>query len=192
MEIYSAAERTILMLLYASGGKVPGKLWFQKEMFELSKAFKDVAEELDFDAYSYGPFSEALDEYRDMLENSGFIEDLTLTEKGKEISARFWETASIDEKNLIKNVVNFFERLDSDEILLYIYVTSPQMAERSEVKERIFRRRFNITARMLREGKISIGLASKLAGLPLSEMLRRVTKLGIKPFDAQQDLEGEN
>ena len=78
----SITEKYILMLLYAAGGKVKGKLWFQKEMFELSKAFKDLADELDFNAYSYGPFSEALDEYRDMLENSGLVDGLRLTDKG--------------------------------------------------------------------------------------------------------------
>jgi len=188
----SAVERCTLMLLYAAGGKVRGKLWYQKEMFELSGAFKDLAEELDFNAYSYGPFSEGLDEYRDMLENSGLIRELKLTEKGREIAEKLWKQGSEREKEIIEGIAKFLENLDDEELLLYIYVTSPQMAEKSDVKEKILQKRVEIALRMLQNRKVSTGLAAKLAGLPLTKLIEEAIKRGVKPFDVQGDVEGEN
>jgi len=188
----STAEKCILMLLYASGRKVRGRLWFQKEMFELSKAFRDLAEELDFDAYNYGPFSEGLDEFRDMMENSGLIKKLMLTDKGYEIARRVWELADNRKKEIIKGTAKFLESLDDEELLLYIYVTSPRMAAQSDVVDRILDRRIEIALRMLKEGKVSISLAAKLAGLPVTKVMEKAVRCGIKPFDVQGDIEGAN
>lgn len=185
----STVEKYILMLFYAAGGKIRGKIWYQKEMFELSGAFKDLAEELDFNAYSYGPFSEGLDEYRDMLENSGLIQGLKLTDKGREIAEKLWKLGGDREKEIIEGTAKFLENLDDEELLLYIYVTSPQMAEKSDVKERILQKRIEISLRMLRERKISSGLAAKLAGLPVARLVEEAIKRGMKPFDIQGDVE---
>jgi predicted HTH domain antitoxin len=182
----SIVEKYILMLLYAHEGKCKGKLWLQKEMFELAKVFKDLAEELDFAAFDYGPYSEALAEYNDMLENSGFIKDLSLTDKGYEVAKQLWE--NFKDKEIIKATSEFLESLDEDELLLYVYVTSPEYAEKSDVKEKIMRKRKEIALKMLREKKISLGLAAKLAGLSYFEMLDEVIKRGIKPFEVKGDI----
>jgi predicted HTH domain antitoxin len=182
----SIVEKYILMLLYAHEGKCKGKLWLQKEMFELAKVFKDLAEELDFDAFDYGPYSEALAEYNDMLENSGFIKDLSLTDKGYEVAKQLWE--NFKDKEIIKATSEFLESLDEDELLLYVYVTSPEYAEKSDVKEKIMRKRKEIALKMLREKKISLGLAAKLAELSYFEMLDEAIKRGIKPFEVKGDI----
>ncbi|MDW8034691.1 MAG: hypothetical protein RMI79_07180 [Nitrososphaerota archaeon] len=180
-------ERYMLMLLYAAKGKIRGKLWLQKEMFELSKNFPELADELDFDAYNYGPFSEGLEEYRDMLENSGLILGLELTDKGRKIAEDLWKCENEENKEIIKGVVEFLENLEKDELLLYIYAITPEMAERSDVKEKILQRRLDIALRMLKNGKISTGLAAKLAGIPYNVLLDEALKQGIKPFDIQGD-----
>jgi predicted HTH domain antitoxin len=182
----SIVEKYILMLLYAHGGKCKGKLWLHKEMFELAKVFKDLAEELDFTAFDYGPYSEALVEYKDMLENSGFIKDLSLTDKGYEVAKQLWE--NFKDKEIIRATSEFLESLDEDELLLYIYVTSPESAEKSNVKDKIMRKRKEIALKMLREKKISLGLAAKLAGLSYFEMLDEAIKHGIKPFEVKGDI----
>jgi len=191
-DMLSAAERYILMLFYAAGGKVRGKLWFQKEMFELSKAFNDLGEELDFDAYNYGPFSEGLEESRDMMENSGLIKELMLTDKGREIARTVWELADDRKKGIVKETAMFLENLDDDELLLYTYVTSPKMAARSDVVDRILNKRVEIALKMLEKGKVSVSLAAKLAGLPVTKMVEEAVKRGIKPFDVQGDIEAAN
>jgi predicted HTH domain antitoxin len=182
----SIVEKYILMLLYAHEGKCKGNLWFHKEMFELAKVFKDLAEELDFTAFDYGPYSEALVEYKDMLENSGFIKDLSLTDKGYEVAKQLWE--NFKDKEIIRATSEFLESLDEDELLLYVYVTSPESAEKSDVKEKIMRKRKEIALKMLREKKISLGLAAKLAGLSYFEMLDEAIKHGIKPFEVKGDI----
>jgi predicted HTH domain antitoxin len=188
----SITEKYILMLLYAAGGKVRGKLWFEKEMFELSKAFSELADELEFNAYSYGPFSEALDEYVDMLENSGLItfenSKLKLTDRGFELAKIVWNSASERERSIVESTVKFLEELELDELLLYIYATHPEMAEKSDVKDKILRKREEIALRMLEKGKISLNLAAKLANMPETELIERAIKHGIKPFDVQGDI----
>jgi predicted HTH domain antitoxin len=182
----SIVEKYILMLLYAHEGKCKGNLWFQKEMFELTKAFKELNEELDFAAFDYGPYSETLNRHKNILENSGFIKDLSLTNKGYEVSKQLWE--NFKEKEIIKATSEFLEILDEDELLLYIYVTSPESAEKSNIKEKIMRKRKGIALKMLREKKISLGLAAKLAGISYFEMLDEAIKHGIKPFEVKGDI----
>jgi len=184
-ELISATEKYMLILLYAAKGKIRGKLWFQKEMYELSKIFPDLADELDFSAYSYGPFSEGLEEYRDMLENSGLIRGLELTEKGYKVAEDLWRQEDEDKKKIIEDIVNFLEKLDREELLLYIYTTSPHMAERSEVKKKILQRRLEIALQMLKNKKVSTGLAAKLAGASYDMLVNEALKLGIRPFDVK-------
>jgi predicted HTH domain antitoxin len=181
-------EKYTLLLLYAAGGRVRGKLWFHKEMFELSQAFSDLAEELDFNAYSYGPFSEALEEHRDMLENSGLLDGLSLTDRGLKLAEELWRREPSRGKEVVKATASFLEGLDRDELLLYTYVTHPETAGKSDARERIMRRRREIALKMLEEGKISLSLAAKLAGLPVEEVIEVAIKRGIKPFDVQGDL----
>jgi predicted HTH domain antitoxin len=129
---------------------------------------------------------EELAEYNDMLENSGFIKDLSLTDKGYEVAKQLWE--NFKDKEIIKATSEFLESLDEDELLLYIYVTSPESAEKSDVKEKIMRKRKKIALKMLKEKKISLGLAAKLAGLSYFEMLDEDIKHGIKPFEVKGDI----
>ncbi|HIE14034.1 TPA: hypothetical protein EYP70_02055 [Candidatus Bathyarchaeota archaeon] len=189
---FSPTERLILLLLYALGGKIKGKLWIQKMFFELAKAFDSLREELDYDAYLYGPFSEALDEFIDMMENSGLIKDLRLTEEGFSVAEQEWKGASPEEEEIIEKNGKFLHNLDEDELILYTYVMSPKMAERSDIKERILKRRLEIVLRMLKEGKISMGLAAKLAGVPITKIRERAIRAGIKPFNAQNGIECRN
>jgi predicted HTH domain antitoxin len=121
-----------------------------------------------------------------MLENSGFIKDLSLTDKGYEVAKQLWE--NFKDKEIIKATSEFLESLDEDELLLYVYVTSPEYAEKSDVKEKIMRKRKEIALKMLREKKISLGLAAKLAGLSYFEMLDEAIKRGIKPFEVKGDI----
>ncbi len=186
---FSPTERFMLLLLYALGGKVKGKLWIQKMFFELAKVFDSLKEELDYYAYLYGPFSEALDEFIDMMENSGLIRNLQLTREGFKVAEHEWREASSEERKIVEKVGKFLHSLDEDELILYIYVTSPEMAKRSDIREKILKRRSEIALRMLKEGKVSLGLAAKLAGISITKMRERAIRAGIRPFSVQGDLE---
>ena len=184
-EELSTVEKFILMALYARppGGK-GGKLRLQKIMFKLAEVFEELREELDFEPYSYGPYSEAVEEYRSMLENSGLISNTELTEEGQRLAEKVWRQADEHTKKVVKSIVEFIEALEDDELLLYIYVTSPDMAEKSTIRENVMKNRVEIALKMLRKGVISIGMAAKLAGLPLNEMIKRAIERNIKPFEA--------
>ncbi|RLI96980.1 MAG: hypothetical protein DRP00_04630 [Candidatus Aenigmatarchaeota archaeon] len=187
----SEAEKYVLMLLYAKKRGVKGSLWFQKEMFELSKSFEELAEELDFSAYSYGPWSESLLEVKDMLENSGLIvqrEDrmLVLTKEGEEIARTLWCRADEKTRALIIETKSFLEDLEWDELLLYIYVTSPGMADKSVKYRDVISRRIDIALKMFLKGKVSMEMAAKLAGLPVIEFRKLAIAKGAKPFIASE------
>jgi predicted HTH domain antitoxin len=182
LKMLSSLEKYILMLLYAGGG-TKGKLWFQKEVFVLSKAFEELAEELDFEAFGYGPYSEALEWCRNALENSGLVIGTRLTEEGRVIAAMLWENASEREREIIKATAEFFESLERDELLLYFAVMYPDMVEKSKGIDRILKRREEIALRMLRDGKVSLSLATMLAGLSVEEMVEKVVERGMKLFE---------
>jgi predicted HTH domain antitoxin len=182
----SVIEKYILMIIYVAK-KIKGRLWFHKEMFLLSKAFNELAEELDFESYSYGPYSEALEEYRNMFENSGLIRKLELTKEGLRLAEELWKHEKEERKEIIREIVEFLENLDEDELLLYIFVNYPEMTEK--IREKIMKRRKEIALKMLKEEKISISLAAKLAGLSIKELLEIARKQGIKPFDVYGDLD---
>jgi predicted HTH domain antitoxin len=196
----SIVEKYILMLLYAHEGKCKGKLWFQKEMFKLAEVFKEL-KRLNFKSSSYGPYSETLEKYISKLEESGLIKDLSLTEKGYEIVKQLWE--NFKEREIIKANVEFLESLDQDELLLYIYVTSSKESnfkkiiltilgilaiKKRSVEDSILQRRKEIALKMLKEEKISLGLAAKLAGLSYFEMLDEAIKHRIKPFEVKGNI----
>jgi len=99
---------------------------------------------------------------------------------------------NVSKKKIVKKVAEFLKNLDDDELLLYIYVTSPKMAEKSDIKEKILERRVEIALNMLRKGKVSVGLAAKLADLPVTEIRKRAVEAGIKPFGIEGDIEVSN
>jgi uncharacterized protein YwgA len=175
LKMLSPLEKYILMLLYAGGG-TKGQLWFQKEIFVLSRAFEELAEETDFEAFGYGPYSEAVEECRNALENSGFVIGTRLTEEGKSIAKMLWEAASDLEKEIIKATAEFFESLSREELLLYICVMYPSMVEKSREIDRILKRREKIALKMLYDEKVSLSLAATLAGLSVEEMMEIALK----------------
>jgi uncharacterized protein YwgA len=182
LKMLSPLEKHVLMLLYAGGG-ARGKLWFQKEVFVLSRAFEELAEEVDFEAFGYGPYSEAVEECRNALENSGLVIRTQLTGEGRIIAAMLWETASEREKEIIKAIAEFFESLERDELLLYMCVLYPDMVEKSREMDGVLKQREKIALRMLRDGKVSLSLAAVLAGLSVEEVVERAVERGIRLFE---------
>jgi len=176
----------VLAVLYAAGGRIKGRLWLQKALFKLAEFFEELSEDLDFEAYSYGPFSEAVLEVEEALESSGLIqrsdEGLFLTRSGFKAAEHVWEGLDSKSRDVIRRVVEFMESLSKDELLLYVYATRPEYAVESKMRERVLSRRLDIALRMLRSGKVSLELAAKLAGVSVAEMLEIVKRHGVKPY----------
>jgi len=79
----------------------------------------------------------------------------------------------------------FLKELDYEELLLYL-INEPKLFK--GIKKEVMKKRKEIALRMLKEKKISLGLASKLAGVNYFEMLDEAIKNGIKPFSVEGDI----
>ena len=55
-------KNLLLLLSSKSNEAIQGKLWYQKELFMLSKNNEELEEEAGFEAYFWGPYSELADE----------------------------------------------------------------------------------------------------------------------------------
>jgi predicted HTH domain antitoxin len=79
----------------------------------------------------------------------------------------------------------FLKELDYEELILYL-INNPKLFK--GIKKEVMEKRKEIALRMLKEEKISLGLASKLAGVNYFEMLDEAIKNGIKPFTVEGDI----
>ena len=66
------------------------------------------------------------------------------------------------------NLARFLNELRWDEAILYIFANFVEP------------KRKEIALRMLKEGKVSLGMASKLAGMKIDKFLKLVRKAGIE------------
>ena len=99
-----------------------------------------------------------------------------LTDIGKDIAHSVLKDTSKSELDLVEDVKNFFSSLSKDQLLLFIYISYPNMAEDSiEFKELLPRRR-EIAISMYRQEKISVGKTAELAGVSVSEMIEELKK----------------
>jgi len=79
----------------------------------------------------------------------------------------------------------FLKELDYEELILYL-INNPKLFK--GIKKEVMEKRKEIALRMLKEKKISLGLASKLAGVNYFEMYDEAIKNGIKPFSVEGDI----
>jgi predicted HTH domain antitoxin len=111
------------------------------------------------------------------------------TEQGLDRARKAWGLLDETEKSVLSEVVDFVSQLSEDELLLYIYVVYGGY-EKSDVLERLLRRRKQLAFSMYNKGAISIDMAAKIAGLTIPEFIEYLRKRGIKPFEAvEEDLE---
>ncbi|MDP3026708.1 MAG: hypothetical protein Q8N63_03295, partial [Nanoarchaeota archaeon] len=90
-EDFSEVEKYLLLLLSADSNQpIPGKLWYQKELFMLSKNIPELEEETDFEPYFWGPYSELAEEEMEELRKLDLVEMINtsykLTPKGEIIA----------------------------------------------------------------------------------------------------------
>lgn len=178
----------ILAFLYASGGRTPSRIHVQKALFIASRYIDELSEMLEFNAYRMGPWSEEVsDALEASLVNGLVIESeggITLTNAGSGRAEAVWDRLSDTYRRVLTDVANFVNRMTEDELLLYVY-TVYGYGEKSDVIEKLLRRRRELAVGMLRKGLISIGLAAKISGEPLPRFIEYLKRKGIKPFDAE-------
>lgn len=170
----------ILLLSDNNNQPINGKLWYQKELFMLSKNNKKLSDETDFEPYFWGPHSELADSEMEELSQLGVVKQVgnsyVLTDIGKKIAEDISKNSPKSEKELVHDVKNFLNNLNKDELLLFVYVTFPEMSEDAVELPGLLKRRKPIALNLYKQGKVSIGKAAELSGLSVSELSKELAK----------------
>ena len=178
-------KRSLLLLLNAIDNKpVKGGTRVMKELFLISKNMPELEEKADFEAYSYGPNS---DEVSNALEELCVInlmneanDGYTLTDSGKEIADIIKDDTTNNELEMIEDMKRLSNDLTLDELLALVYYTYPEMTIESLVKDKIGNKREKLALSLLKKGKISIGKASEIAGMPMTSFYRLLKEKGVR------------
>jgi predicted HTH domain antitoxin len=140
-----------------------------------------------------GYWSEDVHDVLEQLLDNGDVKAvdglIVLTGQGLERAREAWELLDETEKSVLSEVADFVSQLSEDELLLYVYVVYGGY-EKSDVLERLLRRRKQLAFSMYSKGVISIDMAAKIAGLTIPEFIEYLRKKGVKPFEVmEEDLE---
>ncbi|MDI6737646.1 MAG: UPF0175 family protein [Nanoarchaeota archaeon] len=179
LEDLSAVKRSLLLLLSAnSNSPINGRLWYQKELFLISKNNKEVEEEACFEAYLWGPHSELADNTMEELVQIGVVRQegsrYELTPLGKEIAKEISKKTPKEEQELIEDVKEFFNNLSKDELLMFIYASYPDMVEDAVEFKRLLPHRKEIAISIYRKDKITAGKAAEIADVSIDEMIKEL------------------
>ncbi len=186
----------VLLLLYASPTKsLPSIVHLQKAMFLASRYIDRLQKEVEFKAYRMGPWSEEINDSIEVLESSNSIEregDNGPVKLNKEILRRvedLWKELPSKEREILKHIASFVSNLSVDEVILYVY-TVFGFKEKSDILDRLIKRRFSLAISMLKKGAISTELAAKIADMPVVDFVKKLKEMGIKPYSIEiSDLE---
>lgn len=175
-------EQFFFLLLYAPvSGKtsepIRGKTWLQKEMYVISLNIPLLPDEMAYDSFRYGSFSETVEEIKDQYQISNYVESpkgmIQLTLKGEQLASRVWQAISPEIRKLVQDIKEEFNDMTEDELLLFMYVTYPDTAESSDVKDRIMKQRFPLSVSLLKKGKVSLQKAAELAGMNVTDFMHK-------------------
>jgi len=185
----------ILLILYAAPKHVlPSEVHLQKAVFIASQYFDELRDVLEFKPYRMGAWSDELKDSLEVLEASedvvkNDVGALKLTEKAVLQVKSLWESLPEEKRRILDNIASFICALSVDELLIYTYVVYGY-EEKSDVFEKLLKKRFSLAISMLEKGVISVELAAKVAGLPLTAFVGELKRKGIKPYVAEvQDVE---
>jgi len=184
----------VLALMYALRGKRRiTKTHIQKALYIASKHIERIGEILEFVPYRMGPWSEEVNDALEKLSVNGDIvvskNSIVLSEQGLSKAERAWRSLSDRERNALSNIADFVGNLTSDELCLYVYKVYGDV-EKSDIARSLLNRRKELASSMYMKGAVSIELAAKISGLPITEFVKYLKEKGIKPFSAvEEDLD---
>ena len=183
----TSIQRVALLLVSVSKATpVRGKLWFQKQVFAISKNLPKLSENLEYEPALMGPFSEALEVNVDqlvaveLLEQDGARYELTPT--GRDVASIIEKETKPEELQLISDVKELMNDLTDDELLALIYYTNKDMISESEKVDKIVPKRKDLSASLFRKGKIGAEMGALIAGLDVQDYLDFLRSKGIRVF----------
>jgi hypothetical protein len=170
-------QKYIILLLSANNGEpIPGKLWYQKELFLISENIPRLEDETEFEGHLMGPYSDNADAELDQLRIEGLVElngKIRLTAKGQGIADNLKSKTSETTAEIISEMKSFLNDLSEDELLGFIYFSYPQMTIESIKFEKISARRSEIALHLYRKKKVSLGKAAQIAGLSQEDFIKK-------------------
>lgn len=176
----------ITILLYGANESDPikGKLWYQKELFLISKAIPELEEEAEFESDFMGPYSELADEQADRLRIERILDNKQkqLTPLGHKIEQQTKQEFGLNTVCFIQEMKAFLNDLPKDELLGFIYYSYSDMRLDSLEFSRISLKRKEIAVNLFKKGKISLGKAAIIAGLTQEELIGLLQSRGIPVF----------
>jgi uncharacterized protein YwgA len=174
----NTVDEYILALLGANNrAPLPGKLYLQKEMYLIQRAFEDLQSELDYEPYFLGPHSATVEDEADQLSRSSIIEStdaaIRLTPRGQQLAERAKKELGPERIHKIEEFKRLLNDLSNDELLAFIYFGFPgsEVEKESAEYRKLLGRRAGLAKSLLKKGKITVERASEIAGVPLEEFL---------------------
>ena len=159
-------------------------MWYQKELYLISRVITELAEEAEFESDLMGPYSELADEQTDRLRRENVIdsEQKQLTRRGQKIVGKIESEFSPDTAKFIGEIKDFLNDLSKDELLGFIYYSYPDMRVDSLEFKRISTKREEIAVSLFRKNKISLGKAALISGLSQEEVIDLLQSKGVAVF----------
>ena len=129
-------QKFIILLVNANDEPIRGGLKLQKMMFLLSDKINEIKEQSSYDADSYGPYSEVIDEELNYLEQIGVLSscngEITITKEGREIAKEMKKNMNPNIITALSEYKKFLNDLPTKELLAYVYSAYPDMVKESE------------------------------------------------------------
>ncbi|MEM2187627.1 MAG: UPF0175 family protein [Thermofilaceae archaeon] len=173
----------VLAFLHASGGTVPSRLHLHAGLYIASRHLPALAEAAEFAACRMGVWSDGVQDALEQALANGWVAArrgrLELSELGYERARSSWRSLSEEGRSVLGEVARFVRGVDRGELLLYTYLVYGG-GEKSDVIDRLLRRRREVAERLLAKGLVSTGLAAELAGMPYAEFVDRLRRKGVK------------
>jgi hypothetical protein len=168
---------TILLLGAIEFEPVKGKLWYQKEMFFVSRDIEPLKTTLDFEPYFIGPHSKRLEEVLNQLEFYHVIQfdrnKIQLTNFGKEIFEEIKNKRPKDELDFLSEIKKLLNDLTNDELLLFVYSSiDPIFITESVEYKRVMQNKENIAINLYKKEKITLAKSAELAKTTIEDMMR--------------------
>ena len=151
MEDLTKGERFVLSLLYALGAKrrtgepVHGRVILAKLLFLLWKnpVTHPALEEVTFEPYDYGPWSDWIDVSLDelgsrnlVIQEPGEATRISLTAKGVEEARTTYLNLTLEERAVVEDVKRNFGSLSTTALLERVYAAYPEYATESKWHKR--------------------------------------------------------
>lgn len=182
IEYLNEVDKFILLLLGTKNAEpVRSTIHLQKEMYFMHNVFPELANELGYTPYLFGPFSHTVAERADemMFVNQIKIEKgkISLTPNGKKMFGLLKNKVGSDVVRRITNFKEFLNDLTVDELLAFTYFTheTPKDFESKSVKyKELLSKRVKLAIAMFDKEKISAQRAAQIAGINIVDFLEEL------------------